>query len=215
MEEINMKIAIIGANGKSGKLIMDEAITRGHEVTAIIRGEKSSNPKATVLTKDLFDLTYEDLAKEDIIIDAFGTWEPDTLPLHQKSLGHLTSILEGKPNRLLVVGSAGSLFLDPEHTLRLLDSPDMPEIYKPLSTAMTAAFDTIKTNTSVQWTYFSPPAVFDADGIRSGKYILGKDELLVNSQGQSYLSYADGAIVVVDEVEQGASIGKRFTAVSN
>lgn len=209
-----MNIAIIGANGKAGKLIMDEAIVRGHQVTAIIRGEKSLNPKAAVLTRDLFNLTYEDLAKQDVIIDAFGTWEPDTLHLHKKSLNHLTDILNGKPNRLIVVGSAGSLYLDPDHTLRLLDSSDMPEIYKPLSTAMTAAFDTLKTNISVRWTYFSPPAVFDADGARNGKYSSGTDELLVNSQGQSYLSYADGAIAIIDEAERGTSIGKRFTAVS-
>lgn len=209
-----MKIAVIGANGKAGQLIMEEAIARGHEVTAVIRGEKTSNAKAAVLSKDLFDLTYDDLENEAVIIDAFGTWAPETLHLHKKSLNHLTDILNGKPNRLIVVGSAGSLYVNMEHTMNLLESPDMPEIYKPLSTAMTDAFNTLKTNGSVRWTYFSPSAVFDAEGARSGEYRLGKDELLVNAQGQSYLSYADGAIAIVDEAEQGMSIGQRFTAVS-
>lgn len=209
-----MKLAIIGANGKSGKLLVDEAIKRGHQVTAVIRKGQPDNPDAQVLIKDLFELTYDDLKDYDVIIDAFGTWEPTSFPLHQTSLKHLADLLSNKPNRLLVVGSAGGLFLDNSHRLRLLDSADMPEIYKPLSTAMTQAFDDLKIRHDVKWTYFSPAAVFDADGLASGNFHLGNDELLTNGKGESYLSYADGATILIDEVEHADYLNKRFTAAA-
>lgn len=209
-----MKIAIIGANGKSGKLLVDEAIKRGHQVTAIIRKGQPENPAAKGLVKDLFELTYEDLKEYEVIIDAFGIFEPALLPLHQTSLKHLADLLGNQPNRLLVVGSAGGLFLDKEHTLRLLDSAEMPDIYKPLSTSMTLAFDELKNRHDVKWTYFSPAAFFDPEGLASGQIQLGKDELLTNTQGESYLSYADGATVLIDEAEQANYVNQRFTAAS-
>jgi putative NADH-flavin reductase len=209
-----MKLAIIGANGKAGKLLVKEEVERGHEVTAIIRQDAPVHPKASVLVKDLFNLTYEDLEDNEVIIDAFGTWEPDTLFLHRTTLKYLADLLSGKPNRLLVVGSAGSLFVDSAHTMRVLDSPDIPEMFIPLSTVMTSAYDDLKLRTDLVWTYFSPAGFFDAAGLRTGEYRLGQDELLVNSKGESYLSYADGAIALIDEAENGKYRNQRFTAVS-
>lgn len=209
-----MKIAIIGANGKSGKLILKEAFNRGHEVTAIVRNAKDTAENVKVIEKDLFNLTYEDVKDSDIIIDAFGTFLPETLELHQTSLKYLSDLLSGKPNRLLVVGSAGSLYVNSEHTMRLLDSPSMPEMYKPLSSNMVAAFDALRKRNDVNWTYFSPPVIFDAEGIRTGKYRIGGDELMVNSKGESTISYADAAIAIIDECEVGKHINGRFTLVS-
>lgn len=214
LEVYIMKIAIIGANGKSGKLLVEEALNRGHEVTAIVRNDKGALLNITVLEKDLFDLTYDDLKNNDVIIDAFGAWTPETLKLHQTSLKHLADLLCGKPNRLLVVGSAGSLYVDSQHTMRLLDSPNMPEIYKPLSSNMVAAFDALKKRDNLNWTYLSPPAIFDPDGVRTGKFRVGTDKLLFNSKGESSISYADAAIAMINEAEQGKYIRNRFTVVS-
>ena len=105
-----MKIAVIGANGKAGKLIVKEAIERGLDVTAVVRGNNSSNAKK-VIQKDLFDLTASDLENFDIVIDAFGAWTPETLPQHSTSLKHLCDLLSGTKIRLLVVGGAGSLYV--------------------------------------------------------------------------------------------------------
>lgn len=210
-----MKIGIIAASGKSGLAIMKEAIVRGHDVTAIVRDAKKVTLKNTkVIEKDLFDLKYDDLQKFDAVVDAFGAWTPDLLPLHEKSVNHLCDILSGKPNRLLVVGSAGTLYLDKDHKMRLLDSPDMPEMFLPLATAMAKAFDGLGKRTDVKWTFFSPAVNFAADGKRTNKYTLGGDELIVNSNGESYISYPDYAVAMVDEIEKGKFIGKRFTAVA-
>ena len=93
-----MKIAVVCANGKAGKLIVEEAVNRGMEVTAIVRGEnKTIAPRAII--KDLYDLTAEDLADFDAVVDAFGAWVPETLPQHSTSLKHLCDILSGTTTR--------------------------------------------------------------------------------------------------------------------
>ncbi|VEB23981.1 NAD(P)H-binding protein [Avibacterium volantium] len=98
-----MKVAVIGANGKAGRLIVAEAVARGLEVTAVVRGENHSTAQQ-VLKKDLFDLTKADLAGFNVVIDAFAAWTPETLPQHSTSLAHLCDILAGTKVRLLVVG---------------------------------------------------------------------------------------------------------------
>ena len=107
-----MKMAVVCANGKAGKWIVKEAVERGLDVTAIVRGENSSAAK-NALVKDLFDLTNADLKGFDVVVDAFGAWTPETLPLHSTSLKHLCDILSGTDTRLLVVGGAGSLYVNP------------------------------------------------------------------------------------------------------
>lgn len=210
-----MKIAIIGASGRVGKLLVKEALSRNHEVTAIIRKpDPQMNKEAHVLIKDLFELTYDDLKDNDVIIDAFGTWTLESLPLHQTSLQHLSDLLSNKPNRLLVVGGAGSLYINPEHTIQLVDSPDFPDDFKPLASTMSKALDNLRKRNDVKWTFLSPAADFVADGARTGHYKLGNEELLVNSKGVSQVSYADYAIAMIDEAEKGNYINKRFTLVA-
>lgn len=211
-----MKIAIIGASGKSGRLIMKEAINRGHIVTAIVRSKSAiSESAAKVLEKDLFSLTYEDLKNYDVIIDAFATWAPETLILHQTSLKHLADLLAGKPNRLLVVGGAGSLYVNPEHTMQLMDTPDFPDMFKPLASSMAKGLAELRNRQDVRWTYLSPAADFQADGPRSGKYTRGGEELILNAKGESVVSYSDYAIAMIDEAEKANHVGKRFTVVAD
>ena len=129
-----MKIAVICANGKAGKLIVQEAVNRGLDVTAVVRSDNATAAQK-VLKKDLFDLTAADVKDFDVVIDAFGAWTEDTLPLHSTSLKHLCDILSGTDTRLLVVGGAGSLYVNPEHTMCVADGPDFPAIFKPLAAA--------------------------------------------------------------------------------
>lgn len=127
-------IAVVAANGKAGKLIVKEAVNRGFDVTAIVRGENKTNAQHAII-KDLFDLTADDLKGFDAVVDAFGAWAPDTLSQHSTSLKHLADILSGTDTRLIVVGGAGSLYVDPEHKTQLVDTPDFPDAFKPLAKA--------------------------------------------------------------------------------
>ena len=207
-----MKIAVICANGKAGKLIVKEAVSRGLDVTAVVRGENATAAQKA-LKKDLFDLTADDLKGFDAVIDAFGAWTEETLPLHSTSLKHLCDILSGTETRLLIVGGAGSLYVNPEHTVCVADGPDFPDSFKPLASAMAKALSELRERKDVKWTYISPAGDFQAEGERTGKYILGGEELTLNSRGESIISYADYAIAMVDETVNGNNIQKRISVV--
>lgn len=209
-----MKIAVVCANGKAGKLIAQEAVNRGHEVTAVARGENRSAAQ-NVIVKDLFDLTAEDLASFDAVVDAFGAWTPDALPQHSTSLKHLCDVLSGTNVRLVVVGGAGSLYVSPEHTAVVADGPDFPESFKPLAAAMGQALAELRERSDVRWTYISPAGDFQAEGERTGSYILAGEELRLNDAGESIISYADYAIAMVDELERtdDAHIHQRISVV--
>ena len=209
-----MKLAVICANGKAGRKIVEEAVGRGIEVTAVVRGENQTQAPH-VLQKDLFDLTAADLQGFDVVVDAFGAWTEDTLPQHSASLRHLCDILSGTQARLLVVGGAGSLYGNPEHTACLSDSPDFPDAFKPLAAAMAKALEELRQRNDVRWTFISPAADFRPDGARTGKYILGGEELTLNSRGESVVSYADYAIAMVDEAENGNHIQQRISVVAD
>ncbi len=207
-----MKIAVVCANGKAGQLITKEALERGLDVTAIVREENRSAAKQVIL-KDILDLQAADLAGFDVVVDAFGAWTEDTLPLHSTSLKTLCDALSGTDTRLLVVGGAGSLYVNPEHTLCVADGPDFPELFKPLAAAMAKALGELRKRTDVRWTYLSPAGDFQAEGERSGEYLLGGEELLLNDRGESIISYADYAIALVDEIVSGNHIQERISVV--
>ena len=207
-----MKIAVVAANGRVAGKVITEALNRGFDVTAFGRKENNTDSKQYV-QKDLFDITSEDLKGFDAVVDAFGAWTEDTLPQHSTSLKHLCDALSGTDTRLLIVGGAGSLYVNPEHTACVADGPDFPDAFKPLAAAMAKALGELRERKDVKWTYISPAGDFQADGERSGKYILGGEELVLNSRNESIISYADYAIAMVDEIEKGNHIQQRISVV--
>ena len=207
-----MKIAVICANGKAGRLIVKEAMDRNLAVTAVVRGEnKSAAGKAIV--KDLFELTADDLKGFDAVVDAFGAWTPDTIGGIPKAVEHLCGLLSGTDTRLLVVGVAGSLYVNKAHTLCVEDGLDFPAAFKPLSAAHGEALKLLRQRNDVKWTYISPAGDFQADGERTGEYILGGEELTLSGKGESVISYADYAIAMVDEITGGNHIRERISVV--
>lgn len=207
-----MKIAVVCANGRVGTLVVKEALGRGLDVTAVVRGANKT-AATQVIQKDLFDLTAADLAGFDAVVDAFGAWAEDQLPGHSKSLKHLCDILSGTETRLLVVGGAGSLYTNKEHTAVVSDGPDFPPQFLPLAKAQGKALEELRGRSDVKWTFISPAGDFQAEGERTGKYILAGEELTLNSRGESIISYADYAIAMVDEITGGDHIRQRFSVV--
>ncbi|MFQ1023286.1 NAD(P)-dependent oxidoreductase [Avibacterium paragallinarum] len=207
-----MKLAVIAANGKAGCAIVEEAVARGIEVTAIVRNENQSAAQ-NVLQKDLFDLTREDLSGFDVVVDAFAAWTPETLSLHSRSLAHLCDILADTPVRLLVVGGAGSLYTDESLSTQLIDTPDFPVEYKSLAQSMAKALAELRLRDDVKWTYLSPAANFDPKGERTGHYRLAGEVFTLNDKGESYISYADYAIAMVDEAAKGEHLQKRISVL--
>lgn len=205
-----MKILVVAANGQAGKLIVAEAIERGHDVTAAVRRENKSAAEK-VIVKDLFDLTSEDVAGFDAVVSAFGAYTPETLPLHSKSVDHFAKILDGSSTRLFIVGGAGSLYVNPEHTVRLIDTPEFPDEFKPLASAQAVELDLLRTKGNVRWTFVSPAADFRAEGEKTGNYAIAGEEFTTNKNGESFVSYADYAAALVDVVESGEHVKERIS----
>ncbi|WP_416828984.1 NAD(P)-dependent oxidoreductase [Ectobacillus polymachus] len=208
-----MKIAVIGANGKAGSRILKEAVDRGHQVTAIVRdASKHTNKNVPVIEKNIFDLTSNDTKPFDVVVNAFGA------PLGEEQAhvdaGHaLIEALKGTNTKAVIVGGAGSLYVDENKTVRVIDTPNFPDMFKPTAKGQARNLQELQESTGITWTFISPSAMFDPEGKRTGSYQAGKDNLLVNAKGESYVSYADFAIAVLDEIENPKHVNERFTVV--
>ena len=207
-----MKIAVVASNGKASKAIIAELIARGHAVTAFARGANQSAAKEFV-QKDIMALTKKDLAGFDAVVDGFGAYTPETLSLHTQTSQHLADLVAGTDTRLYIVGGAGSLYVDPAHTVQLLDTPEFPAEFYPLAKAQTEELAALRSRTDARWVFVSPAADFRADGAKTGKYILGGEELTLSAVGESVISYADYALGMVDLIESGAHVGERVSLV--
>ncbi|MFJ5623264.1 NAD(P)-dependent oxidoreductase [Peribacillus loiseleuriae] len=209
-----MKIGVIGATGKAGSRIAKEALERNHEVTAIVRdAAKLQVEGVAILEKNIFDLTTDDVKGFDVVVNAFGAPFGEE-HLHVDAGDVLIEALKGAPNtKLFVVGGAGSLFVDPDKQVRVIDTPDFPDMFKPTASNQGKNLEILQGTDSITWTFLSPSALF-AVGKRTGTYQAGKDHLLVNSKGNSYVSYEDYAVAVLDELENPKHVNERFTVVS-
>ena len=207
-----MKIAVLAANGKLGSLIVKEAVERGNDVTAIVREENKTVTKKSI-KKDILDLTENDLKDFDVVITAFGAWTEDTLPLHKTTLEHLSDVLANKNTHLLVVGGAGSLYMDDTLTTQLYQTPDFPAVYLPVAINMAKGLEVLRKRNDVKWTYISPAAEFGYEWERKGEYQLAGEVFTVNAKGKSEISYADYAIAMVDEAEKGNHINQRISVL--
>lgn len=204
-----MKIAVIAANGKSGKLIADESVSRGHEVTAIVRGENRSNAQHEIV-REVLDITPEDLAGFDAVVDAFGTFHHDQLPLHTAFAMHLGDALAGTEAPLYIVGGAGSLVADDKGT-PLYATENFPAEYLPNAKAQAEELEALRQRDDFRWVFVSPAADYQPDGPRTGNYELAGDQFTVNAHGVSEISYADFAVAMVDLIENGGHIHERVS----
>ena len=200
-----MKVALIGATGNVGSRLISELRRRGHQVTAIARHpetldrEDGVNPVAGDVQNEKALAAV--LAGHDAAIHSVKFLSTDPAKV-------ITATKAAKVPRLLVVGGAGSLEVAPG--LTLVNSPDFPAEYKPETLAGVEFLNVLRREKELDWTFLSP-SYFFAPGERTGKFRLGKDELLVAPDGQSRISMEDYAIAFVDELEQPKHSRQRFT----
>ncbi len=199
------KIAIIGATGRAGSQLLEEALRRGHSVTAIARDPSRLQGREGVSTVAL-DVTRGEgleqaVAGHDVVLSAahFATVPAQAIIGPVKKAG---------VKRLLVVGGAGSLLLPSGE--RVIDAPDFPEAYKAEASAGGDFLQALRQEQQLDWTFLSSSAEF-VEGERTGSYRVGKDHLLVDAKGRSWITFADYAIALLDEVEKPAHSRQRFT----
>lgn len=203
-----MKVAVIGANGKEGSLIVKEALNRDLDVTSIVRDAKKS-PTDKHLVRDVYSLQADDIKDFDVLVDALGFFGP-AVKEYVPATQHLIEIIGDSKTRLLVVGGAGSLYLDENHTKQLYQQADFPDVVKPLSEEMGKSLDILR-DSNIDWTFISPAADFQATAKRTGKYVLAGEELTFDANGKSEISYADFAIAMVDEIVEAKHSRERIS----
>ena len=206
-----MKIGIICANGRIGQYITNEAVSRGLDVTAIIRGQNKTTA-CFALEKDLFDLTKKDIELFDIFINAFGVWNNSSLILHSTSLMYLCDLLSKTKKRLYVVGCTGCLYVDNEHKKYVMDLPEYPKKMKLVAKAMLKALIKLQKRHDVQWKYLVPSINFSVNN-KIGKYCIGGEEILYNELHKSIITYTDFACFVLDEVQKATNMQKIISVV--
>lgn len=213
-------VVLIGASGFVGNAILNELLERGHRVTAIVRNTSKITAKSENLEVKNIDVEntpaiIEAMKGKDAVISAYNPgWSnpniyEDTLRVYPKIL---EEVKESGVKRLLIVGGAGSLFVKPG--LRLVDTGTLPETWLPGVKSMAKFFlETLVNEKELDWVFFSPAANLGnlTAGVRTGKFRLGKDNLIVDEKGESFISVEDYAMAMVDELEQENHHRERFT----
>lgn len=209
------KIAIIGASGYVGTALLNEAVKRGHQVTALVRHPEKITENAHVRAIKADVLDTDGLAKllagHDLVISAYnpGWQEPDIRNIHIKASRSINeSVKKAGLKRLIAVGGAGSLEIN---GAQLVDSPDFPADYKEGALGARQALNDLKTETTLDWTFVSP-AILLVPGEATGTFRLGKDSPVFDDKGESKITVGDLAVAILDEAEQGKHIRQRFTA---
>jgi putative NADH-flavin reductase len=206
-----MKIVLIGASGNAGSHILEELTNRNYCVTSIVRDSSKIPEGYTVIERDLFDLTKYDLEEFDVVIDAFNA-PAGKESLHGDSIAHLIELLNETEKRLLVVGGASSLFLDDTKTKRYIDNVPTDAPFYPTAHEMFLSLQELIAS-NIKWTYISPAAFFDPNGVRTGHYELFDDVMHLNKEGKSYISMADYAIALVDDLDNVDHIRNHISVV--
>lgn len=210
-----MKIAVIGASGQIGAFIRDEALARGHQVTAIVRHPEKipvQNPRLHVVEADILKDKVDELVKgHDAVISAYnpGWKNPDMYNEQIEGYKRIISgVKESGIKRLLVVGGAGSLEVAPG--MQVLDTTSFSEQVKKGVLATGEVLYMLREEKELEWTFLSPPTSIKP-GERTGHYRVGKDQLLKNKEGESRISTPDYAVAMLDELENRQHIRERFT----
>lgn len=210
-------VLLIGATGFVGSAVLNELVSRGHKVTTVVRNIEK------LAKNDLVNAVKEDAANvdaiaklaegKDAIISAYnpGWTNPDIATLITENYPKiLEAAKKSGVERLLIVGGAGTLLCAPG--LRVVDSGAIPEEImggvRPLGNFY---LNTLMNENDIDWVFFSPAGVFDQEGKKTGNYRLGKDDLIVDAEGNSHISVQDYADAMVNELEKPAHHKERFT----
>lgn len=216
-QENRKNVAILAANGKTGRLLVKEALLQGARVSAFVRSDfdrvwlegalknegiesgvlDSVLARLGIIQKDIFSLEAADLSGFDVVVSAFGAWS--NVSLHKKHILHLVQILSDTNAHLYVVGGAGSLYMDKTLSVRLVDTPSFPSEYKPLSLAMAEGLEALReVGSAITWCYVSPAAEFVEELPKGQSVRIIGDVFETNSRGESKIGYADYAAKLIE-----------------
>jgi uncharacterized protein len=206
-----MNVVLYGASGMIGSRVLNELVSRGHRVIAVVRDPSKvpANPNVAAVKGDILD--PDDVAAKargaDGVISSYSPGAGDVNDLLTATRSLIAGLHKAGVWRLIVVGGAGSLLVAPG--VDLIDSGHLPEQWKAIAIAHRDALNLLR-ESDLAWTYFSP-AAFIEPGQRTGRFRLGGDSLIADEQGNSRISAEDYAIALVDELENPKHVRGRFT----
>jgi uncharacterized protein len=211
MKGRQMSVVLYGATGKAGSRILNELLSRGHQVKAIVR-DPAKLPQRSGLKIEAGNLKHVNAITHavrgaDAVISAYAPPMDAVEELVAVTKRLADAVKAAEVPRLVVVGGAGSLEVAPG--VQLLDTPSFPEAWRPIALSHRGALQVLKSS-DTNWTYFSPAAFFEP-GERTGKFRLGKDNLIADEKGNSRISMEDYAVALVDELEKPEHICQRFS----
>lgn len=212
---------VIGAFGKAGSRIINEAVNRGHEVIGVAHRKHENRSDKNIVIKDVMELNKFDISGIDAIVDAVGAWTPKTQEVHYIGLTHIMNLIKGTNIHYLKIGGSNTLYIDSKHEHTLQELPlYYPEYMQDLCDAHAEGKRILSTYTSINWTYVVPAYNFDPFGKKTGNYKVEGEEfrpahsLNPNDGKHDYVSYSDYSKAIVDIVEQKGFIRQRITIVS-
>lgn len=217
-----MKLMVIGAFGRVGQKVVRLAQARGMQVVAVSRHKHPEIDlgEATILTKDIKDLSKTDVADCDAILDATAGWDEASADNIYLGLWHLAQILSNFKNQiqLLKVGGTNTLYINAEHTQTLQSLASYyPPKYKFMCDAHQKALDILRTYSNLAWTYVTPAYNFDPKGPATNSYHVEGEEFMPNLAGDDgkddYISFADFAQGIVDIIAKRQFIRQRVTLI--
>ncbi len=209
-----MNIALIGASGFIGSALLQEALARGHSVTALVSNPQklAARDRLTVLQTDVTDTAAlsAQLRGFDAVLSAFsGHAQADVYDYYMRGIRSIIAAAkQAGVKRLLVVGGAASLEVAPG--VQLFDTPEFPAQWKATAQGARDALALLRQEAQLNWTLLSPSAHIEP-GQRTGQFRLGTDQLLVDAKGESRISLQDYAVAMIDELEKPAHSRQRFT----
>lgn len=206
-----MKVVVYGATGKTGSRVVEELLRRGHTVVGVSRAASrmTAAPGLTTIDDDMSDVQRmaEEIRGADAVVSAYAPPAEDSDRLVGVTGRLVQAVKQAGGPRLIVVGGAASLFVAPGMTLR--ESGLLPKQWINIADSHIKLLEDLR-KTDIDWTYFSPAAFFEP-GERTGKFRLGKDDLVADANWNSRISMEDYAIALVDELEKPQHRGERFT----
>lgn len=210
-----MKIGVIGAGGRLGGKIAAIALDRGEEVTAIVRSTPCRDKRAAELKKDLFDLTREDISGFDALISAYGSGFDADPDINRQAIAHLAGITRDTGVHLILIGGAGCLFAGETGEECVYENPNHPPFLKGISKSLAEGYAALAKETAVDYTFVCPALTLDENGVPTGDYLIRTDRrVLMNEDGNSYVSYDDLAGAMVDFARNGQFKRQLVTVVS-
>jgi Putative NADH-flavin reductase len=210
-----MKIAVIGANGRLGSRIIDQALSRNWLVTGFIIDDKIGDPRVHWGKKSLFDLTTEDIHDQDVVISAFGGgFHADPL-INRQAYNKYTSLIKDTGKRFIMIAGAGSLYTDRTHTKHEYEMPGYNPVLAKISENIHEGIEDLKKSNVSGWTAVCPSRKFDPNGTLTKNYKISDcEEIVFNDDGNSYVTYDDLAMAMLDIAETGKYKNEVITVLS-